>query len=137
MVDSRTSGDAVRRRRECQACGTRFTTHERLERPALWVLKKDGRKEPFSRDKAMRGIALACRKRPVEAEDMDEAIRRVEAALQATGQGEVTSEAVGAAVMEAMLELDEVAYVRFVSVYEEFESVDQFVDLVHPLRERR
>ncbi|MBW2255591.1 MAG: transcriptional repressor NrdR [Deltaproteobacteria bacterium] len=129
VVDSRTSGDAIRRRRECQDCGNRFTTHERVERPILWVVKKDGRKEPFSRDKVMRGLALACQKRPVDAAALDEAVRQIEASLETRRDGEVPSSAVG--------EADEVAYVRFASVYREFENVDQFVDIVHPLKERR
>ena len=136
VVDSRTSGDSIRRRRECLACGGRFTTHERIERPILWVLKKDGRKEPFSEEKVLSGLALACRKRPVSGSDMDEAVGRVHALLQERRGSEVPAAAVGEAVMEVLREIDEVAYVRFASVYREFESADQFIDTIRPLQER-
>jgi len=131
VIDSRTSGgDAIRRRRECQECGARFTTHERIERPLLWVVKKDGRKEPFDRQKVMRGIALACRKRPVDAARLDEAVRELEASLDTRREGEIPSTEVGEAVLEVLRSVDEVAWVRFASVYRAFESVDQFVDLI-------
>lgn len=134
VVDSRTSGDAIRRRRECLECGARFTTHERAERPMVWVVKKDGTREPFDRDKVLRGLTLACRKRPVDPDLLDEAVTRIEASLEFA---EVPSSAVGEAVLEALRDVDEVAWVRFASVYREFESVDQFIDLVKPLREPR
>ncbi len=138
VVDSRTSGDdAIRRRRECLTCGARFTTHERIERPMLWVVKKDGRKEPFDRQKVMRGIALACRKRPIDAAAVDDAVRQLEASLDTRREGEVPSTEVGEAVLRVLRELDEVAYLRFASVYREFESVDQFVELIRPLQESR
>ena len=134
VVDSRTSGDAVRRRRECLECGARFTTHERAERPMLWIVKQDGRREPFSRDKVLRGLTLACRKRPVDPDALDEAARQVERRLEAAREGEIPSAAVGDVVLEVLREVDEVAYVRFASVYRAFESVEQFIDLVKPLR---
>jgi transcriptional repressor NrdR len=132
-VDSRTTTDAIRRRRACSTCGHRFTTFERVERRVIWVQKKDGRKELFSREKILGGIALACRKRPVTATQMDQVVNEVEAHLQAAS--EPTSDLVGEAVMGALRSVDEVAYLRFASVYREFESVEQFLDTIRPLRE--
>jgi transcriptional repressor NrdR len=134
VVDSRTSQDAVRRRRECLRCGERFTTHERVERRAVWIVKKDGRKEPFSRDKVLSGVALACRKRPVDAAQMEALAERVEAALDARRDAEIPSAVVGEAVLDALREVDEVAWVRFASVYRAFDSVEQFVETIAPLR---
>ncbi|TNE92029.1 MAG: transcriptional repressor NrdR [Deltaproteobacteria bacterium] len=136
VVDSRTSGDSIRRRRECLACNERFTTHERVEAPTLWVLKKDGRKEPFSAEKVLAGLALACRKRPVTAQAMDEAVKSVHTMLQDRRGTEVPAAAVGEAVMEVLRGVDEVAYIRFASVYREFESADQFIETIQPLQER-
>jgi len=133
VVDSRTASDAIRRRRECTGCGERFTTFERQDRQVPWVTKKDGRKELFNREKVVAGIALACRKRPVSHETIDEAVARVERI--AVGHPDPTTELVGQAVMDVLRDTDEVAYVRFVSVYLRFESVEQFVDLIRPLRE--
>jgi len=135
VVDSRTAGDHVRRRRECVACQHRFTTYERVERPQLWVLKKSGLKEPFSPEKVLEGIALACRKRPVSAQQMDEAVNDVRNILEQRRESPVPSSAVGEAVLEVLRELDSVAYVRFASVYRAFESVGEFVDVIAPLRD--
>lgn len=135
VVDSRTTGDAVRRRRECQACGERFTTHERPERRVLWVVKKDGRREPFTRQKVLHGLALACRKRPIDDDALDKLVSEVESVLEARRESDLPASLVGEAVMDALRELDEVAYVRFASVYREFESVEQFIEAIHPLRE--
>lgn len=135
VIDSRTSGDAIRRRRECLRCGERFTTHERLERRLPWIVKKDGRREPFDPDKVLRGIEHACRKRPIGAEQMDDAVKRVEARLEATRADEVPSSVVGEAVMDVLRDVDEVAYVRFASVYRQFEGVEQFIETIRPLRE--
>ena len=134
VVDSRTTSDTIRRRRQCVACSTRFTTHERVEQRLPWVVKKDGRREPFSREKILHGIALACRKRPVDAQGMEEAARTVESVLE--GRVDVRSDEVGSVVMELLREVDPVAYVRFASVYQQFESVEQFVDTIVPLREQ-
>ena len=137
VIDSRTSGDTVRRRREClaEACAERFTTHERVESRIPWIVKKDGRRLPFAREKVLRGIELACRKRPVDAGAMEQAVRRVEEVLESIREQEVPSSIVGEAVMEVLREVDEVAYIRFASVYRNFENVDQFVDTIRPLRE--
>ncbi len=133
VVDSRTSGEeTIRRRRECGDCGARFTTHERVEQRLPWVVKKDGRREPFSSDKLLHGVALACRKRPLDAAAMDELVRKVVAILE--GEAEVSTQRVGEEVLELLREVDEVAYVRFASVYREFETVERFVEIVDPLR---
>ncbi|MEQ1501701.1 MAG: transcriptional regulator NrdR [Myxococcota bacterium] len=126
VVDSRDAGDAIRRRRSCLACGHRFTTLERLEVRLPMVVKRDGRREPFSRDKVLHGIALACRKRPIDADRREAAVLQVEAALVELREAEVRSSAVGEIVMRVLEELDAVAYVRFASVYRQFESVEQF-----------
>ncbi len=135
VVDSRTAGDGIRRRRECSACGTRFTTQERIEQRLPWVLKKSGGREPFSRDKVLHGIALACRKRPVSPEEMERAVRQVEARLVGTREPELPSDQVGEAVMAVLRELDHVAYVRFASVYRQFDSIEQFAELIAPLQD--
>lgn len=134
VVDSRTTNDSVRRRRECQVCSERFTTHERLERRVLWVVKRAGQREPFTRGKVLHGLALACRKRPVDAAMLDALVRDVETRLEARRESDVPSSAVGEAVMDALRDVDEVAYVRFASVYRAFESVEQFIDAIQPLR---
>lgn len=136
VIDSRTSGDSIRRRRECLQCGERFTTHERLEQRVPWIVKKDGRREPFAREKVLHGIALACRKRPIDADAMEELVRRVEAQLENLRESEVPSTRIGELVMNVLRDVDEVAYVRFASVYREFESAEQFVETIRPLRER-
>jgi transcriptional repressor NrdR len=136
VIDSRTSGDSIRRRRECLECGERFTTHERLEQRVPWIVKKDGRREPFAREKVLHGIALACRKRPIDADAMEELVRRVETQLENLRESEVPSTKIGELVMNVLRDVDEVAYVRFASVYREFESAEQFVETIRPLRER-
>jgi transcriptional repressor NrdR len=135
VIDSRNAGDHIRRRRECLDCGARYTTHERLERPVIWVIKKTGGKEPFTRDKVLHGISLACRKRPIDANAMREAVEQVQHSLEARRETEIPSSVVGETVMEVLRDVDEVAYVRFASVYRAFESVGQFVDAIRPLRE--
>ncbi len=136
VVDSRAALDAIRRRRACEKCGARFTTHERLEPRLAWVEKKSGRREPFSRDKVIAGIALACRKRPLDAQAIDAAARQVESRLENAAQaGVVPSTLVGRHVMEVLRAVDTVAYVRFASVYREFESARQFADFIVDLGE--
>jgi transcriptional repressor NrdR len=134
VIESRDTGDAVRRRRECLECNARFTTHERFERRQLWVLKRDGRKEPFSREKVLAGLSHACRKRPFSAEQLDQLADRVVSRLEEQKEPVLPASVVGEAVMQVLREVDEVAYVRFASVYQAFESVDQFVSAVAPLR---
>ena len=136
VVDSRTTGNAIRRRRECQSRQTRFTTHERVECRLPWIVKKDGTKQIFSPDKVLTGIRLACRKRPIGAEGLEELVRLVEDRLDGYRMSEVPSSQVGEAVMSVLRDVDEVAYVRFASVYRAFENVDQFVETIRPLREQ-
>lgn len=131
VVDSRMTSDSIRRRRQC-ACGERFTTHERVEQRLLWVAKRDGRRELFSREKLLHGIALACRKRPVNQRQMEAAAQQVESALE--GLPEVPVDRIGNEVMRVLRDTDPVAYVRFASVYQQFESVEQFIETIMPLR---
>jgi transcriptional repressor NrdR len=128
VVDSRVTGESIRRRRQCSACGHRFTTHERVEQRLLWVVKKDGQREPWSTEKVLHGMALACHKRPVSTEQIECAVRAVETSF--AGRAEVSSPAVGRAVLDVLRDLDPVAMVRFASVYQEFESLAQFIELI-------
>lgn len=127
VIDSRDvdAEPAIRRRRECEGCGYRFTTYERIEAPALTVVKKDGRREPFSREKLSRGIRRACEKRPIPEEDVDRTIARAEQEIRSSGDGEIGSERVGALVMRRLKELDQIAYIRFASVYREFADLSE------------
>lgn len=121
VVDSRDDESAVRRRRECNACRHRFTTYERIESGKLLVVKKDGRREPYSRDKLLGGVRKACEKRPVSDAAMQEVVDRVERELVARGENEIASSAIGELLMSALRRLDKVAYIRFASVYREFD----------------
>jgi len=136
VIDSRVTkeGSAIRRRRECLACGYRFTTYEEIEAGLLYVIKKDGRREPFDRAKLLAGIRRATEKRPVPSQAIEEAVDGLESELHALGLAEVTSVEVGERVMAVLRELDEVAYVRFASVYRHFRDVSQFMDEVQSLR---
>lgn len=127
VVDSRLAedGGAIRRRRECAACGRRFTTYERLEEAPLWVLKRGGQREPFDRTKVVAGVRAATKNRPVGEDELDALAQDVEDALRGLG-AEVTSQQVGVAVLERLREVDDVAYLRFASVYKGFEDVDDF-----------
>jgi len=129
VVDSREAqeGQATRRRRECLGCGRRFTTYERVEEVLPQVVKKDGRREPFDRKKIVEGLARACQKRPVSRERIDELVTAVERRVQELGEREVASHVVGEAVMERLRDLDQVAYVRFASVYRAFRDVGEFM----------
>jgi len=130
VVDSRSSkeGDAIRRRRECLNCGRRFTTYERIEEVAQMVVKKDGRREPFDRWKLKSGILKAVEKRPIGLEHVDLLIDDVERTLFNSTEHEVPTGAIGEAVMERLKKLDEVAYVRFASVYRQFKDLNEFMD---------
>jgi transcriptional repressor NrdR len=138
VVDSRTAreGAAIRRRRECLACGARFTTYEYVERTQVLVIKKDGRREPFRREKLAEGVTKACEKRPIPREEIEALLDRVENAIQAMGQSEVESRDIGEAVMSELFELDQIAYVRFASVYRDFRDVNHFVDEIRRVLER-
>jgi transcriptional repressor NrdR len=129
VVDSREAQDglATRRRRECLGCGRRFTTYERIEEVLPPVVKKDGRREPFDRRKIVEGVQIACQKRPVSAEQIEALVSSVERSVMESGDREIRTTAVGEAVMERLKALDEVAYVRFASVYRAFRDVDEFM----------
>jgi len=131
VVDTRASGDGIRRRRACQGCGHRFTTFERIELRLPLVVKTDGKREPFVRDKVMMGLRLACRKRPVSAEVLEEAAARVEQAVMTAG-AEVSSASIGHRVMDELKGLDMVAYLRFASVYLDVQSPGEFQGLLQP-----
>ena len=128
VKDSRPSEDntAIRRRRVCEACGGRFTTFERVQLRELSVVKKNGRRVPFDRDKLLRSVQIALRKRPVEPERIDQAVSKIVRELESQGESEISSEAVGEMVMEALRTLDDVAYVRFASVYRNFREAKDF-----------
>jgi transcriptional repressor NrdR len=129
VVDSRSSkeGDAIRRRRECLKCGRRFTTYERIEEIAQMVIKKDGRRETFDRWKIKSGILKACEKRPVSLEQVDALIDDVERTLFNSSEHEVSTDEIGRTVMDRLRKLDEVAYVRFASVYRQFKDLNEFM----------
>jgi transcriptional repressor NrdR len=129
VVDSRLGkdGDSIRRRRHCERCGRRFTTHERVEESLPMVVKKDGRREPFDRAKIVSGLKRACSKRPVSVDTIEALVDRIERQLQESGEREVTSREIGEAVMRELHELDGVAYVRFASVYRSFRDVHEFM----------
>lgn len=129
VVDSRHADDmnAIRRRRECEQCGTRFTTFERIELQPLIVVKKDGTRQAFNRDKIVHGLVRACEKRPVPYESLEQITDAVENALREKGQSEISSVDIGEIVMEHLMQLDQVSYVRFASVYKEFKDVDQLL----------
>src|ERR1017187_1496251 len=130
VVDSRESreGAVIRRRRECNACQRRFTSYETVEEIPLLVVKKDGRREPFDRNKLLRGLMKACEKRPVETKTLEAICDEIEAGLSAKEPREMTTVELGAEIMEKLKELDQVAYVRFASVYRRFEDLGDFVD---------
>jgi len=129
VVDSRESGsgDAIRRRRECLACGRRFTSYERIEEIPYFVVKKDGRREAFDRAKLMNGLQRACEKRPVPAKALTAIVDSVEQMVQDSPDREVEARRIGEHVMAALKEIDKVAYVRFASVYRQFEDVEEFM----------
>lgn len=125
VIDSRASeeGNAIRRRRECLACQKRFTTYERVEEAPLIVIKKDGRREPFDRAKVLNGLVKACEKRPVSYATLEKLVNTVERELRNRMEQEVASSVVGELIMEGLKDIDEVAYVRFASVYRQFKDL--------------
>jgi transcriptional repressor NrdR len=135
VIDSRISkdGDSIRRRRECGTCKKRFTTHEKIEETLPSIIKKDGRREPFDRDKILKGMRIACRKRPVSTASIDAAVDKIERELQERGQKEIRGSEIGERVMQELHELDEVAYVRFASVYRSFKDISEFMAEVKTL----
>jgi transcriptional repressor NrdR len=129
VIDSRLSkeGYVIRRRRECLACNRRFTTYERIEAIPLMIIKKDGRREEFNRDKIRTGITKACEKRNVSMNSIEDFLDELEQELRETGKKEISSSVVGERVINRLHDLDEIAYVRFASVYREFKDVNDFV----------
>lgn len=129
VIDSRLNqlGDLIRRRRHCNICGGRYTTYERIEEIMPNIIKKDGGREPYSRDKLTGGIQAACLKRPVTTQQIENIVSNIEKRVQAYGLKEIPSKAIGQMSMAALHQLDKVAYVRFASVYREFQDVDEFV----------
>ena len=139
VIDSRSSneGKSVRRRRECLKCDKRFTTYEYVEEVPLMVIKKDGRREAFDRNKIISGIMKACEKRPVSVEKVEGIVDRVEKELQKSFDKEVKAQVVGELVMDLMHKVDEVAYVRFASVYRQFKDINQFMKELKDLLSKR
>ena len=139
VVDSRESGagDSIRRRRECLECGRRFTSYERIEEIPYLVIKKDGRREAFDRSKLTAGIHRACEKRPVSAKALDALVESIEQLVTDSPDREIPSSLIGERVMERLRELDKVAYVRFASVYREFEDVREFMAELQNLEGRK
>jgi len=139
VVDSRGSeaGAVIRRRRECLECGRRYTTYERVDEIPLRVIKKDGTRQPFERRKILEGLMKACEKRPVATETLDRIVEEIERKLADIADREVTSHQIGEMVMQELRDLDQVAYVRFASVYREFKDINQFLEELRPMLERR
>ena len=139
VVDSRISseGDTIRRRRECLKCQRRFTTYEYIEKTRLMIIKKDGRREPYDRNKIMSGFLRACEKRPISMETIEEIVDSIERLLQKNYDKEVMSSDIGELVMNQLHGIDEVAYVRFASVYRQFKDINQFLGELKDLLNKR
>jgi transcriptional repressor NrdR len=135
VIDSRSTkeGRAIRRRRECIGCGHRYTTYEYVENASVVVVKKDGKREPWSREKMVAGIARACEKRPISLGQIEAIVDRIETEVQRQAPGEIPSKQIGEMAMAELRELDEVAYVRFASVYRHFKDVNEFLDEIQGL----
>ncbi|UCB57278.1 MAG: transcriptional repressor NrdR [Candidatus Omnitrophota bacterium] len=131
VVDSRlaTEGSSIRRRRECLKCQRRFTTYEYIEGTPLMVVKKDSRREPFERKKILAGLVKACEKRPISMQQLEELVDKIEFTLQKNYDKEVKSKDIGELLMKMLKELDEIAYVRFASVYRQFKDISQFMEI--------
>ncbi len=130
VIDSRPTdeGSAIRRRRECIRCSKRFTTYEKVESLPLMVIKKDKSRQPFDRDKLMNGLLRACEKRPISINDLEKMVESIETQLHNSLQREVTTQDIGEMVMSKLKNMDEVAYVRFASVYRQFKDINTFMD---------
>ncbi len=138
VIDSRPAkdGKSIRRRRECVVCSYRYTTYEQLEQAEMRVIKRDGRSEPFERQKVIGGMLRACEKRPVSLSRIEVAVDAIVTALEAGMEREVPSRLIGAKVMEQLHGLDDIAYVRYASVYRQFEDIGEFIEEVHQLENR-
>jgi transcriptional repressor NrdR len=139
VVDSRASdgGAVIRRRRECLECGRRYTTYERVEEIPLRVVKKDGSREPFERGKILSGLLKACEKRPVATDALEGIVQEIERKLADIAEREVSSRQIGEMVMQHLRTLDQVAYVRFASVYRAFKDINQFLEELRPMLEKK
>lgn len=139
VIDSRTSkeGNAIRRRRECLKCGERFTSYERVEDVVPMVAKKDGRREPFNASKIKSGLLIACKKRPIETDRLDKIVDHIEKKLIGLSVKEIPSSWVGEEIMSSLKELDQVAYVRFASVYHQFKDINDLMDEVKMLFDQK
>lgn len=135
VIDTRIvkDGEAIRRRRECLSCGKRFTTYEYIEKFPLLVIKKDGRREPFEREKILKGVMTACHKRPITTKQIEQLVDEVTAIIFDLGKNEVESFIIGEEIMKRLKELDDVSYVRFASVYREFEDKEEFLKEINNL----
>ena len=135
VIDSRLSkdGDVIRRRRECLKCEGRFTSYERVEEVLPLVIKKDGSRQPFDRQKILHGLEKACEKRPVGVETMEALVARIEKKLQESGEKEIPSSRIGEEIMDGLRGIDEVAYVRFASVYRQFKDITEFMEEIKGL----
>ncbi len=139
VVDSRMAkeGEVIRRRRECLGCKRRYTTYERVEEILPMVVKKDGRRESFDRTKILAGLKKACEKRPISTATIEDVTDRIEKRIQEMGETEIESRIIGEELMKELHQLDQVAYVRFASVYREFKDIDQFMDELKMLAQQR
>jgi transcriptional repressor NrdR len=138
VIDSRISRDgvAIRRRRECIPCGHRFTTYETIEPSDMVVIKRNGSREPFDREKLLRGLSKACEKRPVSREELEEATDQIIAELESEGSREIHTRLLGIKVMDRLHSIDQVAYVRYASVYRQFQDVGEFIDEINSMERR-
>lgn len=135
VIDSRPSDEnrAIRRRRECEKCGFRFTTFERIEQVPLLVMKNDATREPFSRDKILHGVVMAAQKRPVSIEQLNDLVDKVENDVRKQGISEISSKKIGELVMNYLADLDDVAYIRFASIYRQFKDVSGFMEAMEDM----
>jgi len=134
VIDSRESSEGIRRRRQCENCSQRFTTYERLQPVVLFVVKKDQRREEFSKEKLLSGLRKACEKRPLPASRVEQMAEEIENELLALGRAEVSSSIIGDMVMEKLKKLDKIAYIRFASVYRDFTDIDALKSELDTLR---
>jgi transcriptional repressor NrdR len=137
VVDSRSSreGKAIRRRRECLSCGQRFTTYEYVETIPLTIVKNDGRREPYDRQKILAGLYTACKKRPISTETIEQMVDQIENQIQAMTENEISSKQVGELAMKALYQVDEVAYIRFASVYRKFKEIREFLSEISVMQQ--
>jgi len=137
VKDSRPTEDgaAIRRRRQCEACAARFTTFERIQLRDVWVMKSDGERQPFDRDKLARSVDIACRKRPIDPGRIEKLVSGIQRQVETSGDTEISAQAIGELVMEALKALDSVAYIRFASVYKDFGEARDFEDFASTVKE--